>query len=570
MKYSTRIRFLYIFVILFALVFASKLFFLQIIHGSDFSERASQQYISPVARMFDRGIIFFTNKDGNLFSGATLKTSYTIAINPTHLKDAQNVFKQLSLIYPTLDSDSFFLKAGKILDPYEEIAREVPEKIAFAVQDLGLAGVSIYQTKQRFYPGEKQAAHVLGFVGYEGDQLKGRYGLERYYEDILERNAEEQINLFAEAFANIKNSLFYRNAAQAGDLVLTIEPEVQSFLEHTLEDIIDMWDAKSGGALIINPQNGELYALVGRPTFNPNRFSEEENYSIFSNPIVENVFEMGSIVKPLTMAVGLDAGVIASEDTYYDAGFVEIDSAVIENYDGKARGKVDMQEILNQSLNTGAIHIAKKLGNKEFADYLFSFGFGDETGIDLPNETSGLVENLKSNRDIEFATASFGQGFAVTPIAMARALSALANGGVLPTPHVVQKINYEAGFYKNLYIDEIARKRVISEEASEEITRMLVRVVDDALLDGTVKMPRYSVAAKTGTAQIAKSDGKGYYDDRFFHSFFGYFPAYDPQFLLFFYVVEPKGARFASQTLTHPFIDTVTFLKHYYEIPPDR
>ena len=119
-------------------------------------------------------------------------------------------------------------------------------------------------------------------------------------------------------------------------------------------------------------------------------------------------------------------------------------------------------------------------------------------------------------------------------------------------------------------MDEIARKRVISEEASEEITRMLVHVVDEALLGGTVKMPRYSIAAKTGTAQIAKSDGSGYYDDKFFHSFFGYFPAYDPQFLLFFYVVEPKGVRFASQTLTLPFIDTVTFLKHYYEIPPDR
>jgi len=523
--FSSRIRLLYSIIIFVALIFVGKLFFLQILHGQDYRERASKQYVSTVAHIFDRGIIFFTHKDGSLFSGATLKTSYTIAIDPTHLKDTQNVFQKLSAVYPELDSDSFFLKAAKILDPYEEVAREVPEDIAFVIQDLGLVGVSIYQTKQRFYPGEEQAAHVLGFVGYDGDQLKGRYGLERYYEDILERNEEEQINLFAEAFANIRNSLFYRNKARTGDLVLTIEPEVQSFLERVLDDVILKWDAKSGGMLIINPQNGELYAMASRPVFDPNNFSEEEDYSIFSNPIVENVFEMGSIVKPLTLAAGLDAGVIVPEDTYYDAGSVEIEDAVIKNYDGKARGRVDMQQILNQSLNTGAVHVMKKLGSKKFAEYLLSFGFGEETGIDLPNETAGLVENLKSNREIEFATASFGQGIAVTPIAMARALSALANGGTLPLPHVVKKINYESGFYKNLYTDETTRTRVIKKETSEEITRMLVRVVDEALLGGTVKMPRYSIAAKTGTAQIAKSDGRGYYDDRFLHSFFGYFPA---------------------------------------------
>ena len=156
----------------------------------------------------------------------------------------------------------------------------------------------------------------------------------------------------------------------------------------------------------------------------------------------------------------------------------------------------------------------------------------------------------------------------MTPIATVRAMSVLANGGVLITPHVATKIKYRSGLSRSVSFN--AGERVIKEETSEEITRMLVKVVDEALLGGTVKFEHYSVAAKTGTAQIAHVEERGYYDDRFFHSFFGYFPAYDPQFLIFLYTVEPKEVRYASQTLTRPFIDMVQFLINYYEVPPDR
>lgn len=552
---------------MFALIFAGKLFFLQIIRGNYYLEKASEQYISPIAHIFDRGSIFFS---GGIFSGATLKSGYTVAINPSILKNVSEVLPKLKSIVPDIDDDSFFLQAGKVLDPYEEIAWRISEADAKKIQQLNIAGVSVHKERWRSYPGGELAAHVLGFVGYEGDELTGRYGLERYYEDVLLRKEGEQVNLFAQAFANIRNSLFYDSRyAGAGDLVLTIDSEVQGFLEGILSGIVKKWNAKSGGAVIINPKTGALYALAARPTFDPNNFRDETDYSIFSNSVVESVFEMGSTVKPLTLAAGLDAGVIKPTDTYYDDGFVEIDNARIENFDGKARGRVPIQEILNQSLNTGAVHVAKKLGNELFSEYFFAYGFGEQTGIDLPNEATNLVKNLRNNRNVEIATASFGQGFAVTPISMVRALSVLANGGVLVTPHVVDAIEFEEGLTAKVRRSNEEFKRAISPEASEEITRMLVRVVDEALLGGTVKMPHYSIAAKTGTAQIAGSKG-GYYDDRFFHSFFGYFPAYDPQFLVFLYVVEPKGVRYASETLTIPFIDTVTFLVHYYNVPPDR
>jgi len=149
-----------------------------------------------------------------------------------------------------------------------------------------------------------------------------------------------------------------------------------------------------------------------------------------------------------------------------------------------------------------------------------------------------------------------------------RALATLANGGELITPHVGTRILYDDGLYQNLIPPEPVR--VLKKETSEEISRMLTKVVDDALLGGTVALPNYSIAAKTGTAQMAREDGRGYYDDKFLHSFFGYFPSYDPQFLVFLYIVDPRGIRYASQTLTHPFMDITKFLINYYEIEPDR
>ena len=178
------------------------------------------------------------------------------------------------------------------------------------------------------------------------------------------------------------------------------------------------------------------------------------------------------------------------------------------------------------------------------------------------------MENLNSPRDIEYATASFGQGISMTPIETVRALSVLANGGKLIVPHIVKRINYTSGLFNNIsYINEA--KQVLKKETSEEISRMLTVVVDKALANGKVKLPNYSVAAKTGTAQIAKPGG-GYYDDRWLHSFFGYFPSYQPRFLIFLYTVEPQGIDFASQTLTNPFVETVKFLINYYNIVPDR
>jgi len=563
-----RIRILSAAIFIFALILIGRLYFLQIVHGDNFSARADQQYRATGQDLYDRGSIFFEDNDGRLISAATLKNGFLVAIIPGEITDPAKTYRALSQIVE-LDEETFLFRAEKKDDPYEEIARRVSEEDAHAIEELGLSGVRIYKERWRFYPGEELAAHTIGFVGFQGDEFSGRYGLERYYEDALSRDGTDvYVNFFAEIFANIRNTIFQNRAIRTGDVITSIEPSVQLFLEEKLAEVREEWSAHQVSGVVIDPRTGDIYALAVTPSFDLNNFSEVENPLAFSNPVVESVYEFGSIIKPLTIAAGLDSGAVTRDTSYTDRGSITVDGYTIFNFDKEARGLVPLQEILNQSLNTGAAFVVSKMGNDVFRQYMGRYRIGEETGIDLPGEVAGLVGNLESPRDVEYATASFGQGIAMTPIAAVRALGALANGGVLVTPHVGKRLKYQSGLSKEISFQDGGQ--AISPETSVEITRMLVEVVDTALLGGTVALPNYSIAAKTGTAQIAKVDGRGYYDDRFLHSFFGYFPAYDAQFFIFLYVLEPRGVRYASQTLTDPFIDTVNFLINYYDIPPDR
>lgn len=280
---------------------------------------------------------------------------------------------------------------------------------------------------------------------------------------------------------------------------------------------------------------------------------------------------MGSIIKALTYSIGLETDVITAKTTYNDPGCMTLNTKTFCNYDGRSHGTaVSMQEALNDSLNTGAAFVAGRVGTKRFSDYMLAFGLESKTGIDLPNEGNSLVANLKTQRELELAQASFGQGIALTPINTVRALSALANGGTLISPHLVKEVRYKIGPSKRIgYESSEDRPRVISHEASAEISRMLVEVVDRSLRFGKMRLENYSIAAKTGTAQIAAPTG-GYYTDRNLHSLFGYFPAYDPEFLVFFFTYHPKGVQYASETLPDAFFNMAKFLINYYDIPPDR
>lgn len=560
-----RIGILFGIVSIVALLLVGKLYSVQLVHGDTFSNMADRQYVRPHAKLFDRGTISFETKDGERIDAGTLQTGYTLAIHPNQITEPADVYNALSFAVGEIDEDTFFTRVSKQNDSYEELAKRLPKDVADKISSLAIDGVSVIKDRWRFYPGKQLAAHTIGFMSWKDDEYLGRYGLERQYESILARNKGDVFaNFFVEIFSGIGN--VFSGSEYEGSIVTTIEPTVQAFVERELELVEDAWQSDTIGVIVMDPATGAIRAMALYPTFDVNAFGEAESVSLFNNQLVEGVYEMGSIVKPLTVAIGLDTGAITPTTTYEDRGQLTSDGFTIYNYDKKARGVVDMQEVLNKSLNTGVSFIVKQVGNDVFSEYLLRL-IGEPTGIDLPNEGSPLLSNLNNNRDIEFMTASYGQGIALTPIAMTRALAALGNGGYLVQPHVVSRIEYDMGVTKQLTPEK--GERIFSEQTSEEISRMLTKVVDDALAGGTVALPHHSVAAKTGTAQIAQPGG-GYFEDRYLHSFFGYVPAFEPEFLVFMYHVNPKGAEYASQTLTEPFMNIAKFLINYYEIPPDR
>lgn len=565
-----RIRLITGCILLLAIILIARLYQVQVLNSDIYTEKASRQYIHTKQDLYSRGSIFFTTKEGEKVSAASIRNGFMMAFNPTLIENPTEVCEKL-LSYLDITQKKCIERATLTDRTYVEVSPMVTSEDADKITALSLAGVQLYRNQWRYYPGGSMAARSVGFVGYteqSENELHGKYGLERFYDEVLLKEREvRSVNFFAEIFSNLGDLVYRKDKSIQGDIVTTLEPTVARMLDSVLTETNDRYQSELTGAIIMNPQTGAIYAMNAVPGFDLNDRGTS-TIEQFQNPLVENVYEFGSTIKALTMAAGLDSGVITRQSTYYDAGFIDLNTLTIKNYDGKGRGTVPMQEILNQSLNTGVAYIANKMGNEKFRDYFLNFKLGSETGIDLPNEAYGLVENLHSPREVEYATASFGQGIALTPIAAARALASLGNGGYLVTPHLVSKIEYQDGTFKDVIYPK--GNQVISKESSEEISRMLTIVVDDALAGGKYSIPTHTIGAKTGTAQIVNPNDKKYYEDKFLHSFFGYFPAFNPQFIVFMYTVEPKGVRYASETLTEPFMDITHFLINYYAIPPDR
>jgi cell division protein FtsI (penicillin-binding protein 3)/stage V sporulation protein D (sporulation-specific penicillin-binding protein) len=305
--------------------------------------------------------------------------------------------------------------------------------------------------------------------------------------------------------------------------------------------------------------------MASFPTYDGNDLSQVDP-SVLGNPFVERVHEFGSIMKPLTMTAGLDAGVITPDTTYNDTGCITVSTEKICNWDHKAHGVVPMKQIIMQSLNVGASWVATELGQDKFRTY-FTKLFGEKTGIDLPHEGRGLLSNLSTTEQVNYDTMSFGQGIAITPVQMIRAMGAVASGGYMVQPHVVSAIRLNSGLTRSL--DWGKRVQVFSASSTRQTIAMMDALDDEILYNGKAKIPTMSVAVKTGTAQLTTSSG-GYYDDRYFHSFVGFFPSYNPRFIILLYTHDPKGVQYASETLDATFLDLLHFLIDYYAVPPDR
>ncbi len=518
------------------------LYNLQIRQSGFYADRVQAQQVSGGALAAERGGIFFTDKTGASIPAAVNKEYPVIYAVPAELDDVSEATEQIATLL-ALSPAELLPRLDKPRDQYEALVVRATEEQVQKAAASGIAGLHVEALRARRYPFEQLAAHVLGFVslGDEESAPAGQYGIE----------ASSNMKL-AGLPGHFTEERDFIPGTPGEDVLLTIDQTIQARSEEILKGVVEKYAASSGSVIVQNPHTGEVLALANYPSFNPNEYSKSP-LARFINPAVQGLYEPGSVFKPITMAAALDSGAITPETTFYDPGYFTADGKTIKNWDLKAHGTLTMTEVIEQSINTGTVFAEKKTGHKTFYNYLLKFGFKELSGIDLPGEAMGRLTPLeKFPRDINFATASYGQGVAITPIRLITSVSALANGGVL----------HEASILRGKEKKPV--RRVISKEAARQVVGMMVSAVNKAKV---AAIPEYEVAGKTGTAFVPDFKNGGY-SDKVINTYVGFAPAYEPRFAILIKLDEPKDAPLAGTTVVPAFRELTQFLLNYYNVPP--
>lgn len=447
-----------------------------------------------------------------------------------------------------------------------KITKEEKEKI----EKYNFSGIGFQEIQERYYPESSTAAHLLGFLAKdEKGEDRGYFGLEGFYDREL-RGKKGQIFGERDVFGiPILISNFFKRTPQSGfDLYLNINLGVSKIIEEELRRGITTYQAKGGNVVVINPQNGKILGMASFPLYYPayRSFYKEE---IYKNPVVAENFEPGSILKPIIMSIAVNEGEVKPTTRCSKCnGPRIIGGYTIRTFNDKYYPNSTMTEVLEHSDNVGMAYIGELLGKYKLHEYLSNFGFGKMTGIDLQEETSGTLKELKEWYEIDTATVTFGQGIAVTPIQIVQATAALANGGKIYQPYVVSNIKSEEG--KNFKIKPKLKKRVLKETTAKILTEMLVSTCEKSPLhyarDSIKELANYRIAAKSGTAQIPLS-GK-YAEGKTIGSVIGYAPADKPQLLILVKLNEPQADPWGANTAGPIFFKIMRDLLIYYGISP--
>jgi cell division protein FtsI/penicillin-binding protein 2 len=530
-----------------------------------------------------RGTIY--DRSGHIL--ATNQVGYELGIDLKFVTDPESIAFSVASLIDELDYVDVYKMASTekretenryfVISSY--VSKEIIDELAQLEENYqarrqenrstkpSLSGLVWYPMQQRTYPEGTLAANVLGFYNYfSRETAQGVYGVEEAYNRLL-TGKPESVYLpndpyLVEALPDIQ---------PGASLVLTIDRDIQNMIETELENAID-WSGAEGGTIIVtNPKNGEILGMASTPFFNPNQYWEyEETFPGITpyNRAIGETYEPGSVFKIITMAAALDSGVAEPGTTYNDATGVYwvANSWPIYNWDGGAWGEQDMTGCMQHSLNVCLAHIAVDLLKEDlFYQYLQSFGFGRSTGIDLASEANYPLRLPDNNQwvEIDLATNSFGQGIAVTPIQMVTAISAVANDGMMMTPHVVRSVIDRGQQYD---VSPQVINSPISSETARTLTQMLTVALEeeasDALIEG------YSVAGKTGTGEIPTEFG--YTSELTNASFVGWGPSDDPQFLVYIWLEKPTISKWGSVVAAPVFRDVVEKLVVLMRIPPDN
>lgn len=517
------------------------LYNLQIQKGPYYINRAEARYRLAGFLEPYRGIIYFTNKNGDLVPAAVNKSYPVVFAVPQEIEDASEAAHTIAPILE-LEVDKVQSALSNKKSLYRLLRKKASPEQVKKIKELSLKGIYVDEQEFRYYPFGSLAAHILGFVGptQEDDQVAGRYGVEKQFNSLLAGKPGQVLG------DKITRPI------QGKDLALTIDRNIQGQAEEVLKNLVNKYNAEGGTIIVQETATGNILALANYPSFDPNNYAQSK-LAYFLNPAVQSVYEPGSILKVITMASALDAGVVTPKTTYIDKGYLILNGRVIRNWDHKAYGKTTMSGIIEHSLNVGAAFVGRQLGASKLYDYLTRFGFKDKTGIQLPGEIVGDISNLLKPEEINLATASFGQGVSVTPIALINAISAIANDGWLMKPNILagQK--------------PVKVRQVISKKAADEITNMMVSAVKKAKI---ASIPGWKIAAKTGTAQVPDLK-RGGYTDQVINTYIGFAPASKPVFTAMVKLDKPTGAPLAGRTVVPAFRELAEFILNYYNIPPD-
>ncbi len=548
-------------------VITLRLAHLQLAQGGEYKVQADGQRTSVRTISPARGEI----KIADRFSGqpATVATSIEKPIVyavPPSMTDRAAAAKALAPILGVTEQE-ILDKTADNSKKYVPLKKQISDEDKKKIETLNLPGIAFDAETIRFYPEGNFLSQLLGFVGYKEDERTGLYGIEQAFNDYLTGTPGSLAQEGSASGAWIFGARRDKVAALDGEtILLTIDKTIQFKAESVLKETVEKHQADSGSIIIMDPKTGAIQAMANYPSFDPNEYAKVEDTSVYTNINTLGAYEPGSIFKPITLAAALNEGKITAQTSYNDTGEIEIDGYTIKNSDNKAHGMQTMTQALEQSLNTGMIFAKNTIGNKKFFDYIQKFGFGKKTEIEVA-EAKGDLRNLEGNIGVNYHTASFGQGLSVTPVQMVQAYSALANGGKMMRPFVVNARIGTDGKVVETQPKEVGQP--ITMQTASTISAMMVNVVENGH-GKKAAVPGYYVAGKTGTAQVPRKDGRGYEANNNIGSFAGYAPVEDPRFVMLVRINHPRTVSFAESTAAPAFGTMAQFLLQYYNVIPSR
>lgn len=542
----------------FALVVA-RLFFVQIIQGGYYKEQANLQHYNELIIPAQRGEIL--SSDGSPL--VMNQPSYLVYAQPPLIQGTEDFSRTVAPVLglEPAEVEASLSQPGRAWVP---LAHKVAPETYSRLKQLDLAGLGFEKEPVRFYPEASMAAQLLGFVASdENGRQKGYFGIEGYYDRELRGSdgtlrQEKDVNGAPIVIGNLTRI----DAENGRSLVLYIDRTVQRIVEDHLKEGLKKYGAKDGNVVVMDPKTGGIIAMASLPKYDPGAYQEYDK-SLFLNPVVASSYEPGSTFKVLVMSAGIEEHAVTPDTIMQENGPVRIGEYLIRTWNDTYNGAITMTDVLVHSSNVGMVFVGNKLGKDKLLSYIHKFGFGQPTGVDLQDESSPDIRPDNEWYDIDLATATFGQGIAVTPLQMVRAVAAIANGGKLMKPQIVKEIKDAHGKVIRIKPEEI--RRVISPQTAQVITEMMIQAVDR----GEAKWAKpkgYRIAGKTGTAQIPVA---GHYDDKkTIASFVGFAPADNPKFVILVTLREPTASPWGSETAAPMFFQITKDLFTYYGITP--